>query len=107
LTTLRRETTCKTFRTAFGYVAQGPRIYDSNSTGGADPDLEAGVGNLLIIQETDKEEPDDNEDGGSIKFFFEETSIILQRITLVDNNVQSMVSRLIPSRRRRLLPKYK
>jgi len=74
-----------------GYNAQGPRIYDSNNTGGADSDLEVGVGNVLIIQESDQPEPDDNADGGSIKFFFENNVVIVRSITLVDNNVGSFM----------------
>lgn len=46
------------------------RIYDSDITGGADDDLEVGVGNLLIIQEPGVVEPNDKLDGGNVNFMF-------------------------------------
>jgi len=48
------------------YTDLGPRIYDTNTTGGADPDLEVGIGNVLIIQNSDKPQPDDSRKGGFI-----------------------------------------
>jgi len=62
-----------------------PRIYDSDLQGGADPDLEVGLGNLLIIQEgnNDTSVPDDNEFGGTFVFKFCKPTNI-KNIGLVD-----------------------
>ena len=84
-------TTVSAFAKRGGYTAQGPRIYDSDSSGGEDEDLEAGVGNLLIVQESNKMEPDDNADGGFITFSFTTEPVVVESITLVDNNLASFM----------------
>jgi hypothetical protein len=63
--------------------AAGPRVYDSSSVGGHDPDLELGLGNLLIIQQGDSVEPNDNMHGGVMHFFFDRPTDIYS-IQLVD-----------------------
>jgi hypothetical protein len=68
-----------------GKAVTKPRIYNSNGVGGADPDLEVGLGNLLIIQEENgaNNAPDDNEKGGKFLFKFAPPTKI-KSIGLVD-----------------------
>lgn len=67
-----------------GKNVNDPRIYDSDMSGGADPDLELGLGNLLIIQEdVMPDTPDDNASGGQIIFDFSAPTKI-KSIGLVD-----------------------
>jgi len=73
-----------------GVTGGGPRIYDSNAVGGLDPDLEVKLGNLLIVQQADSEEPNDNRKGGSIVFHFEEATDIYS-VQLVDTEETTRV----------------
>lgn len=69
-----------------------PRIYDSDMSGGADPDLELGLGNLLIIQEdVMPDTPDDNAAGGATFFYFS-TPTKIKSIGLVDTEVKTRLS---------------
>ena len=65
--------------------APGPRIYDSSISGGADPDLEVGLGNLVIIQEDNEDLsiPDDNGLGGTLRFTFDNPTTVL-KLAVVD-----------------------
>ncbi len=74
-------------------------IYDSNGAVGADPDLEVGLGNLLILQSTDNptqttsgiyDTPNDESMGGTIVFDFIDAVHMLS-IDLVDINGGGML----------------
>ncbi len=68
-------------------------IFNSNVTGSLDPDLEAGIGNILILPEnlTDNngngniDNPSDASDGGTMTFTFDRDRTV-HSITLVDND---------------------
>ncbi len=68
-------------------------IFNSNVTGSNDPDLEVGIGNLLIIPEdiTDNsgdglvDNPDDSNVGGIMTFTFDRDRTVFS-LTLVDND---------------------
>lgn len=59
------------------------RIYDTNFVGGADPDLEVGIGNCLIMQQVGTSEPNDNVSGGQMRFKFPQ-AVFADEITIVD-----------------------
>lgn len=66
-----------------------PRIYDSNIDDGLDPDLEIGKGKLLIIQQADSTEPNDNVNGGWMRFeFCSPTNIARVGIQDADENLR-------------------
>jgi len=61
-----------------------PRIYDTNTVGGMDPDLEAArVGNVVILQQQGVRRPNDSHKGGLLTFDFDVPTNI-KSITLVD-----------------------
>lgn len=60
-------------------------LYDSNSVGGADPDLESSVGNVAMIQVQSDPEPNDFGGGGVLKIMFD-VPLYIQSIDLVDTN---------------------
>ena len=68
------------------FVANGPRVYDSDGFGGNDPDLEQGFGNVLIVQEREDLPPDDSASGGSIIIDFDNpTDIFGLRVLDTEN----------------------
>lgn len=64
-------------------------IYDSDGAWVEDPDLNVGIGNLIIINEDplrndgDPKGPDDNETGGILKFFFNDP-VTIESLVVVD-----------------------
>jgi len=80
-----------TVATEGGYSLEGPRIYDTNKVGGEDEDLEAGIGNVLIIQESADRGPDDNMAGGFFFFNFS-TPVYMESVTFLDTEQYTVVS---------------
>lgn len=78
-----------TVRTTGG-LGNYPVVYDTDLSGGADPDLEVGVGKCLVIQEdnTGASVPDDNDNGGFMRFRFNDQPVYADRMTLLDIEVE-------------------
>ena len=49
---------------------------------GADPDLEASIGNVILLQELTDTEPNDNDTGGNFRFFFNRRVFVRSLVVL-------------------------
>jgi len=68
-----------------------PRVYDSTTShDGGDPDLEADVGNVLIIQNATQDVPNDSRFGGSMQVTFPRPMYLLS-VTVLDTEVPAFV----------------